>query len=138
MSEKNIFITETDMKRLKELIRGSRSSGNNQGNNLNELEGELDRGVVVKPGEIPPDVVTMNSTVHLRDLETKEEITCRLVFPANADADQGCISILAPIGTALLGYRVGDTVEWKVPAGMTKLKIEKILYQPEAAGDYHL
>jgi regulator of nucleoside diphosphate kinase len=61
-----------------------------------------------------------------------------VVFPSEADSEQGKISILAPVGTALLGYRVGDTVEWKLPGGLRRLKIERILYQPEAAGDYHL
>jgi regulator of nucleoside diphosphate kinase len=61
-----------------------------------------------------------------------------VVFPSEADSEQGKISVLAPVGTALLGYRVGDTVEWVVPGGLRRLKIERILYQPEAAGDYHL
>jgi regulator of nucleoside diphosphate kinase len=62
----------------------------------------------------------------------------RLVFPSEADFDRGRVSILAPIGTALIGYRVGDTVEWKVPSGRRRLRIEEVLYQPEAAGDFHL
>ncbi len=61
-----------------------------------------------------------------------------LVFPDNSDVTEGKISILAPIGTALLGYKVGDIIEWKVPRGMAKLEVKEILYQPEAAGDYHL
>ena len=65
-------------------------------------------------------------------------MTYHLVFPDSANVNQGKISILAPIGTALLGYKVGDIVRWKVPAGLTELKVEGILYQPEAAGDYHL
>ena len=138
MPEKIIHITETDMKRLRELIRTTRSSDKGQEIYLTELENELNRGIVVKPEDIPPDVITMNSTVYLTDLNTKEETTYRLVFPSSADADEGCVSILAPIGTALLGYRVGDVIEWKVPAGIAKLKVDKILYQPEAAGDYHL
>jgi regulator of nucleoside diphosphate kinase len=61
-----------------------------------------------------------------------------LVFPAEADYERGRLSVLAPIGMALLGYRAGETVEWKVPSGVRRLKIEQVLYQPEAAGDYHL
>jgi len=80
----------------------------------------------------------MNSKVRLRDVGRQEEMVYWLVFPGNADPDQNKISILAPIGTALLGYRVGDIIEWKVPAGVTKLKVEEILYQPEATGDSHL
>jgi regulator of nucleoside diphosphate kinase len=80
----------------------------------------------------------MNATVRLRDLATKKELTYTLVFPSDADAAQNRISVLAPIGTALIGYRVGDVITWKVPGGLRKLRVEKIIYQPEAAGDYHL
>jgi regulator of nucleoside diphosphate kinase len=78
----------------------------------------------------------MNSSFRLRDLETGEEVVYTLVFPAKADSSSGKISVLAPIGTAVLGYRVGDVVEWQVPAGMKKFKVEAILYQPEAAFDF--
>ncbi len=76
----------------------------------------------------------MNSTVCLEDLETGEEMTYTLVFPNEADIDQNKISVLAPIGTAMLGYRVGDTVEWPVPSGISRLQVKQILYQPEANG----
>jgi regulator of nucleoside diphosphate kinase len=61
-----------------------------------------------------------------------------LVFPQEADASEGRISILAPVGTAMIGYRVGDVIEWEVPSGLRRLKVEDVLYQPEASGDYHL
>jgi len=138
MATRAIYITDNDLKRLRELIIVAREFGKEKEKYLTELEKELDRGNVVKSQEIPPDVITMNSEVHLNDLNTKKEVTYRLVFPDHADANQGWVSILAPIGTALLGYRVGDIIEWKVPAGITRLKVEKILYQPEAAGNYHL
>jgi regulator of nucleoside diphosphate kinase len=138
MANRIIYITDNDMRRLRELIIVAREFGKEDEMYLQELENELNRGKVVKPQDIPPNVITMNSEVYLRDLNTKKEITYRLVFPEHADASQGRVSILAPIGTALLGYSVGDIIEWKVPAGIAKLKVEKILYQPEAAGDYHL
>lgn len=138
MAIKNIYITDNDMRRLRELILVARQFRKEEEKYLQELEAELDRGKVVKSQDIPPNIITMNSEVHLRDLNTKEEITYKLVFPDQADASQGRVSILAPIGTALLGYSVGDAIEWKVPAGIAKLKVEKILYQPEAAGEYHL
>ncbi len=84
------------------------------------------------------DVVTMNSQARVRDLNSNEEMVFTLVFPAEVDYVRGRLSVIAPIGTALLGYRAGDTVEWKVPAGIRRLKIEQVLYQPEAAGDHHL
>ncbi|MFA5362384.1 MAG: nucleoside diphosphate kinase regulator [Candidatus Omnitrophota bacterium] len=138
MAIKNIYITDNDMRRLRELILVARQFRKEEEKYLQELEIELNRGKVVKSQDIPPNVITMNSEVHLRDLNTKENITYQLVFPDQADASQGRVSILAPIGTALLGYSVGDVIEWKVPAGIAKLKVEKILYQPEAAGDYYL
>jgi regulator of nucleoside diphosphate kinase len=65
-------------------------------------------------------------------------MTWTLVFPEDADIDQNRISVLAPIGTAMLGYSVGDTIEWPVPEGLRRIQVKEILYQPEAAGDYHL
>jgi regulator of nucleoside diphosphate kinase len=138
MANRIIYITDNDMRRLRELIIVAREFGKEDEKYLLELENELNRGKIVKSQDVPSNVITMNSEVYLRDLNTKEEITYRLVFPYRADASKGRISILAPIGTALLGYSVGDIIEWKVPAGIAKLKVEKILYQPEAAGDYHL
>lgn len=138
MANRIIYITDNDMRRLRELIIVAREFGKEDEMYLQELERELNRGKVVKSQDVPSNVITMNSEVYLRDLNTKKEITYRLVFPYRADASKGRISILAPIGMALLGYSVGDIIEWKVPAGIAKLKVEKILYQPEAAGDYHL
>lgn len=88
--------------------------------------------------DIPGDVITMNSKAVLIDLDTGEEMSYTLVFPHDADIDQHKISIFAPIGTAMLGYSVGDTFEWRVPAGLRRLKVKEILYQPEASGDYHM
>ena len=136
MSKKLIYITENDMKRLRELIMVAREFDNGEKKYLKKLEDELDKGEVVNSQDVPNDVITMSSKDWLRHINTQKEIIYWLVFPDDANADQGKISILAPIGTALLGYKVGDIIEWRVPAGLTKLKVEEILYQPEAAGDY--
>ncbi|MBA7549320.1 Regulator of nucleoside diphosphate kinase [subsurface metagenome] len=138
MNEKVIYITDLDKKRLKQLIREARTFGSEHEIYIEKLEGELNRSKVVKSKEIPTDVITMNSKVRLKDLDTREEMIYWLVFPDDANPDQNKISILAPIGTALIGYRVGDVIEWKVPVGLRKLKVLEVLYQPEAAGDYHL
>jgi len=138
MSQKNIYITEQDSTRLRELISVARDFAKEDEKYLRDLEDELNKGKIVKSQDIPPDIITMNSKVYLKNLDTKEEMTYQLVFPEHADFSQGRVSILAPIGTALLGYSVGDIIEWKVPAGIVRLKVEKILYQPEAVGDYHL
>lgn len=139
MSTKDkIYITEFDLKRLKGLIDYAKESWDKRVvPHLAELDEELERAEVVKPENIPQDVITMNSMFSLADLETGERVVYTLVFPGKADSAKGRISVLAPIGTAVLGYRVGDVVEWTVPAGTKKFKIEGLLYQPEAARDYH-
>lgn len=138
MEKRTIYVTEFDLRRLEQLLEGADKFGDRDRKYLEDLREELRRGKVVASKDIPEDVITMNSKVRLRDLESGEEMIYSLVFPASADVSQSKISILAPIGTALIGYRVGDTIEWKVPAGLIRLKVEEILYQPEAAGDYHL
>jgi regulator of nucleoside diphosphate kinase len=86
----------------------------------------------VKSGKVPPDVVTMNSRVRIKDLNRGRELTYQIVFPEHADLDENRISVLAPIGTALLGYRAGTTVEWQVPSGTRRFRILGVEYQPEA------
>jgi regulator of nucleoside diphosphate kinase len=138
MTDKNIHITELDHKRLIDLITNAQSGEYRGSVYLEKLRGELDRAKIVLPQEIPGDVITMNTKVALLDLDTQEEETYTLVYPEHANSAEGRISILAPIGTAMLGYRAGDVFEWEVPAGKRRLKVDKILYQPEAAGDYDL
>ncbi len=117
-------------------LRNSRSDA--EWARIEELAVELDRAVVIESDKIPHDVVTMNSRVCLRDMDTGKDEFYQVVYPEDADVEQNRISVLAPIGTAILGYKVGDVIEWKVPAGLRRLKIKKILYQPEEAGDHHL
>ena len=138
MEERTIYITEFDMKRLRELIAEAKRLDRRGNEYLESLEAELSRGKLVAPTDVPPDVVTMNSRVELVDLDTEEEMVYTLVFPHEADIAQSKISVLAPIGTAILGYRVGDTFTWQVPDGIRRLRVKQILYQPEAAGDYLL
>ena len=138
MSGKPIRVTEFDLERLKKLIADSQRAKYRGSDYLAKLQTELERAEVVKSREVGSNVVTMNSTVVMVDLETGKEETYTLVFPDDADARQGKVSVLAPIGTAMLGYEVGDVFEWEVPAGRRRLQVKKILYQPEAAGDYHL
>lgn len=138
MAERAIYVTDFDMQRLRRLLEGTRLWSSRDRQYLERLEEELDRAHVVPSEEIPRDVATMNSRVKVKDLDSGKELVLTLVFPSDADVEQGKVSIVAPIGTALLGYRVGDTVEWTVPAGLRRLKISEVLYQPEAAGDFHL
>lgn len=136
MAEREIFLTELDLERLRGLLEGSRQPNAPDRADLDRLQGELDRARVVAPTEIPPDVVTMNSSVVVRDEDTGTERTFHLVYPVEADFGRDKISILAPVGMAVLGYRVGDSIEWPVPGGTKRLKVARVLYQPEAAGHF--
>ena len=128
-----IYITEVDFEKLRRLVEGRRSGTGPDAGYLDILEQELDRADVVEAEAIPRDVVTMNSEVRLQDLDSDDIKVYRLVFPSQARTENS-ISILAPIGTAMLGYRVGDVIEWRVPKGIRRLKVLDVLYQPEAAG----
>lgn len=137
--KRTIYVTEFDLKRLNKLIEMLEDEPDRfDSRYLEELDDELRRAKVVAAKNIPPATVTMNSKVRLNDLDTGKDVIYQLVFPGDADAGQNKISILAPMGTALIGFKVGDTVEWRAPAGMKRMRIEEILYQPEAAGDFHL
>ncbi len=138
MRGRTIYITDYDLKRLKELLDVAKEFAYRGRDDLKNLEVELNRANLFASRDIPGNVITMNSKAVLIDLDTGEEMSYTLVFPHDADVDQGKISILAPIGTAMLGYSVGDTFEWKVPASLRRFKVKEILYQPEASGDYHL
>ncbi len=136
MLEKQIWLTSYDLERLSSVIESSKIAGYQKKFYLRQLDQELEKARVVSPRDIPPDVITMNSIVRVRDLGSGEKKDYTLVFPSDARIEEGKISILSAIGTALIGYRVGDVIEWQVPSGLKRLKIEKILYQPEAYGHY--
>jgi len=127
-----IYLTQTDMDRLLQLIDAY------PGKRFEKLESELLRAKVVSREKIPPDVVTMNSRVVFENVTTKERREITLVYPGMADIDAGRISILVPVGTALLGLRVGQSIDWQLPSGETqRYRIVAVPYQPEAAGESH-
>jgi regulator of nucleoside diphosphate kinase len=128
-----IYITADDAERLSRLIAGRRGATSAEREYLDMLEQELDRAEVVEADAIPSDVVTMNSEVRVKDLDSGETRSYRLIFPTQARSENS-ISVLAPIGTAILGYRVGDIIEWLVPKGLRRLKVLEVSYQPEDAG----
>lgn len=131
--EADVVITEADFDRLRYLVESSARSAPNA-----TLKAELNRGKVVASNTVPRGVVTMHSRVRVRDLALGESETYVLVYPHEADISEGKVSVLAPVGIALLGARVGQVVKFNAPTGERRLKVEKILYQPEAAGDFHL
>ncbi len=133
-----IYMTDQDHLRLTELIDDCRLSPNGHASSIDALEREVKRACTVEKTSISGDVVTMNSTVRLRDMDSGENEVYTLVYPTMADPEDDRISVLAPVGTAIVGSRVGDLIEWPVPAGIRHLLVEDILYQPERAGDHDL
>ncbi|MEM5536314.1 nucleoside diphosphate kinase regulator [Neptuniibacter pectenicola] len=130
-----ITITSLDADRLYNLIE---SLPKNSIAGQAELEAELARANVVAPNEVPPTTVTMNSTVKFIIESTNHEFELTLVYPKDLDSSGQKISILAPIGSALLGLSVGDEIEWPKPGGgALKVKLKEVLYQPERAGELH-
>jgi regulator of nucleoside diphosphate kinase len=133
MKNRTILVTEQDMERLRALLRSAGAIVSKDWEHLRVLKEELDRAQIVGSDEIPKDVVTMNSRVRLKDLDSGRESIYVLVFPREADVARGRISVLAPIGTAIIGYRTGDVIVWPVPGGEKRLEVQDVLYQPEAA-----
>jgi regulator of nucleoside diphosphate kinase len=123
--EPTIYLTEDDLERLSRLLEG-------QSGRFAKLEGELSRAVVVPREQIPPDVVTMNSRVLFEEETSGERREVTLVYPREADIDAGRISVLVPVGTALLGLRVGQSIDWVLPSGeKRRYRVISVPYQPE-------
>lgn len=133
---RTIFITTFDKERLDELLSVAKAFSYRDRDDLRRLKDELTRAKVVEPKKVPPTVVTMNSQVALTVNDIDMDVT--LVFPKDADTDQGKISVLSAIGTAIFGYAVGDTIPCETPAGPRAVKIVKMVSQPEAEGRYHV
>ena len=136
-NQNELLITEADFDRLRHLVESPRYRVSHA-LLMPTLRSGLERCRVVEPGRIPGAVVTMHSTVVVRDLKWRESETYTLVFPDDADINGGKLSVLAPLGTALLGAREGQVVEFDAPVGTRRLEVEKVLYQPEASGHFHL
>ena len=123
----SLYLTEDDLERLSQLLEA-------QGGRFAKLEGELARAMVVPRDEIPRDVVTMNSRVVFENETTGERREVTLVYPGDADIDAGKISVLVPVGTALLGLRVGQSIDWELPSGeQHRYRVIEVPYQPESA-----
>jgi regulator of nucleoside diphosphate kinase len=132
----NIQITEPDYVRLCGLVSSEKNLKTVELKNLSFLGEEIKRAQRVSPEQIAPDFVTMNSQVEIVDLDTNKPMTVRLVYPKDADFKIGNVSVLSPLGAALLGYRAGSVISFEVPKGTKRMKINSILYQPEANGEY--
>ncbi len=136
MTNKDIYLTSLDVERLQKMF--SDPNLIQQKAYMQKLKDEINRAVIVDPSKILGDIVTMNSRVQLVDIDTQEEMIVTLVYPEQTNISDGRISILAPIGTAILGYGQGDIIQWEVPDGTRNLRIDDVLYQPEAAGVFIL
>lgn len=131
----NIVISSLDAERLEALLDALPA---NAFPGKDALEAELARADIVPPDQVPPSVITMNSTVRFRVESSNQQFTLTLVYPKDMDSSSEKISILAPVGGALLGLSVGDSIDWPKPGGgMIRVRVEDVLYQPERAGEYH-
>ena len=126
MQERTILITSADMCRLRRLLESALNLFRHDRPYLDALKQELEAAKVVENEDIPGDLVTLNSRIHIRDLDTGKQMACSVVFPKDSNVSDDRLSVLAPIGTAVLGRRVGDIFECRVPAGVRRLKLEGI------------
>ena len=131
-----LIITETDHGRLRDLIERNRIAGTESPWALLVLEQQLDNAQIVPSREVPDDVVTMRSKVRVRSENDQAPAEYTIEYPHDADPDQGSVSILTPLASAVLGERSGEEVAWNLAAGVVRYEIGPILYQPEAAGHF--
>jgi len=134
-SQPDIIISELDYSRIDNLLRATPGIATNI---KSALLTELERAELVAPEQIPANVVTMNSQVKFSVISTGVTFTLKLVYPKDMDDSGNTISILAPVGSAMLGLKEGDEIDWQDgQGGMLQVRIETIEYQPERAGEYH-
>lgn len=133
-----LIVNRLDYARIKQCISDAKQFRSISESDAEKLMSELNSANIVEPEAIPSNVVTMNSIVKLSFLNNNKQIQFQIVYPNQANVKENKISIFSPIATALIGYRVKDEIEWIVPAGLTKIRIDEIIYQPEASGDYNL
>ncbi len=134
----NLILNKLDYLRIQKCIDEAKQLKSITVSESEGLMKELNSAEILEPEKIPSNVVTMNSIVKISFLNSNKQIQFQIVYPRQANVREQKISIFSPIATALIGYKVGDEVEWIVPAGLTKIRIDEIIYQPEAAGDYNL
>jgi regulator of nucleoside diphosphate kinase len=138
MNMKNLIISRVDSLRLRDRINFHLKNRVESIKEVSALKEELGKAELVEPEQIPPDVVTMHSTVKLKHPENGRIMEIQLVYPEEANFKQGKVSIFAPVAAAILGNRKGDTVSWPAPGGMAQMVIDDIIYQPESSGDLDL
>lgn len=138
MQHEDILITDIDQVRLRSYLRAATLSDEFDTRRLTALQTRLRQARVVGPKDVPANVVTMNSLVVLRNLDSGDRLTCRLAYPHQARQSRHNVSIARPLGTAMLGKRVGQIIRWPGGTRDRRMRIQQVLYQPEASGDLHL
>lgn len=133
-----IIISKQDSTRIHNAIRDAKLNNGIKKEDADKLLAELHSAKIVSSEEIPKDVVTMNSIVKIHFQNNKNTVQFQIVYPHLANMKENKISIFSSVGSALIGYRVNDEIDWLVPSGMTKIVIDEIIYQPEAADDFDL
>lgn len=134
MPTTHIQITPSDYEKLQALLHSPSPFPLAERDSRDALARELARAQITSPEDLPADIITLHSRARVQDLETDETLELTVVPPELAHYESGRISILAPLGTAMIGCRAGDLVEWTVPAGKCRLRIKEVLFQPEANG----
>jgi regulator of nucleoside diphosphate kinase len=132
MALRSIHITNQDLLRLRRVISSAARTSALDRQHLDVLSAELDRAVIIDADDISPDVIRMRTHVRVRDSTSQQTEDYTLVYPWEADVHSNLLSVLAPLGTALLGYREGDHIDWRLPGGVRELRVEKILNQLDA------
>jgi len=131
---RNIVLTQGDYVRVAQMVQRLRYAEDAETRaRVQQIQRDLDDAHVVAPDHVPHNVITMGSRVQFLDIDTRMKTTYTVVWPDEACMDEGRVSVLAPIGLALLGCQVGDEVDCYTPAGVRRLRITEVLYQPEAA-----
>ena len=133
-----VIITKQDFNKIHRSITDAKAKNSIKKDEAEKLLAELKAAKIVEQDQIESDVVTMNSIVKIHFQNKKTSMEFQLVYPAEADLKQKKISIFSSVAAALIGYRVGDEIDWLIPSGMTKIVIDEVVYQPEAAGDFDL
>jgi regulator of nucleoside diphosphate kinase len=136
MNFRKLMMTDRDCGLMREMLQRAKEQGGISEKTLAVLEKEIDESMVFPPDQIPPYVVTMHTTVRVKDLKTRTASEFTLVYPDEEDIPAGKFSVLSDLGMGILGFAVGDTFEWEFPDGAHELRIDMITYQPEATHNY--
>jgi len=138
MNRRNIILSSLDVKRIRKYIEDAKQRGKLSDFEIQRLVYEVNTAEIREPHDIPDNIVTMNSEINFSFINLSKQGKIKIVYPDLADVKKGKISIFSPIANALLGHKEGDVIDWIGPMGEMNMRIEKIVYQPEAAGHFAL